>query len=530
MKKIIKWKNFVFYIFSFLFSGMIILSQNMTKRKVFLESFVNNFKFNYSFFIKVFFLSIFVYCILKSILFFMRFLFLKRSKHVWAVKKVTIVTFICIFFSSLLFLLIYYPGSNMNDTLYILNDPVKYSFQYPLVYSLIIYFIYKTTWVFTSSMNFSFFMCGFVQIIFMSSVLTYVIRWFHKTFKRNYCTLLLVLYFSFTSIIVNLNSALLRDPIFSAFLLLLIPLFHKILVSRGRCFNDDIFLLKFVLIIGAVCLSRNNGIYVILLLILYLFLKYKKYFKKIVFVLVASLLLANLPDFFPKSLQREALFQESVAIPIQQLAFTIKYEGNLSEKDLDYVDSIIDIEEIKEVYNPFSVDDIKWNNKFNREDLNVTKNEFISIWLRNMPNNIEYYLKSYLLQTYELLSIQKYNPFQSEFLGINLEDEGIRRYFLKLSDQDLFSAKVQSYLEKYYEVTTLYFNNASCFWLMILFLLYCLDTRKYNCILLFLPLIGVWISLMIAAPIAFAFRYMCSFGYLLPFIIFYVLIQKSREY
>ena len=530
MNKIIKWQNFVFYMFSFLFSMMIILSQNMTKNRVFLENFVVDFKFDFTFFTKVFFLSIFIYCILKIVLFLMRFICFKRSKKVWSLKKVTIVTFFCVFLSSLFFLLIYYPGSNMNDTLYILNDPVKYSFQYPLIYSLIIYFIYKTTWRFTSSMNFSFFFFFFVQIIFMSFVLTYVIRWFHRTFKRNYCTLLLVLYFSFTSIIVNLNSALLRDPIFAAFLLLLLPFFHEILVSKGRCFEDDIFLLKFVFVMGAVCLSRNNGIYVILLLIFYLFFKYKKYLKKIVFILVASLLLVNIPSFLPKSLQREALFQESIAIPIQQLAFTIKYDGHISNKDLDYVDSIIDIEEIKEVYNPFSVDDIKWNNKFNREDLNITKNTFMSVWIKNLPDNFDYYVKAYLLQTYELWSIQKYNPFQSEFLGINLKDEGIRRYFLKLSDQDLFSKKIQNYLEKYYEVTTVYFNNASCFWIMILFLLYCLDTKKYNCLILFVPLIGIWITLMIAAPIAFAFRYMCAFGYLLPFIMFYVLIQKRREY
>lgn len=514
------------FVISYLFSCTLILSENIFLNGSFIESFATEFQFDFSFWGLAFLVSIPVLITLILILNFVVNFRFKESKNIWNSKKVFFITLIGVFLTSFFFLLVYFPGSNMNDTLYILHNPVFYSFQYPLVYNLVISGIYHFFLLITKSMNFSFFMVGFIQMLFMTFVISYLVSWFHKEFKRNYFTILLIIYFIFLPIIHNYNSALLRDPIYAAILMLLIPSLYSIIKSKGDFFLKDTNIIKIIVLFSCLCFSRNNGIFVVVLFFFFLIILYKKMIKRIIMVIVGFLFLFYTPSII---ISREQLFQEKVAIPMQQIVYTMKYSHLNSEDDEKFMNDLVREGVITDYYCPFNMDCIKWGGSFKNFEFNNLQEEFFAIWIKNLPTHFTSYVKAYLLQTYHLWSIEKIGNRQSSFLGVDLRDQKIYYYFNQLKDQNLFDDEFIYLCEGYYEKFIVFFNAGTCFWILIFICLIFIAKGQNICILLCSSSLFSWITLMIACPLTEAFRYAVYFVYLIPILLVISLSVPFRK-
>ena len=523
-----KMKLFLFLI-SYIFACTLVLSDKIMINGEFIESFATEFSFDLGFWGLSFLVSIPILISLTLVINCIVNLKFKKSKIVWNDKKIFWISLIGIFLSSLLFLLTYYPGSNMNDTLYILHNPVYYSFQYPLIYNLIVSGIYKLFLLITSSMNFAFFMVGLIQIIFMSIIISYVILWFHREFKRNYFTILLMIYFIFLPIINNYNGALLRDPIYAALLMLMIPFLYTIIKSKGKYLKDDKNIIKLIILFTCLSFSRNNGIFVIGLLLLVMLFMYRKFTKKIIMIAFGFLVLAITPEVIVSDYEVEQLFQEKVAIPMQQIVYTMKYDKLNGKNDEKFMNNLVRKGVIIDYYCPFNMDCIKWGGAFKNFEFNDMKREFFSIWISNLPTHFISYVKAYLLQTYHLWAIESISDQQSTFFGLDNRDKQVYYYFNKLEDYNVFPNKIQRLLEKYYEYFTTYFNAGTCFWIMIFICVIFIIKRQNKYILLSLGSLFSWITLMIACPLAEAFRYVVFFAYILPILLFIALLVPMKD-
>lgn len=513
---------------SYFCSCALYLGSIISHERNIVEKFCEDFHFSVVFFIITLLLAIPIYFLILGIIKYVSKINIKESKNIWNTKKIRIISFVTIFLGSLIFLLVYYPGSNMNDTLYIIFEPIDHGGQYPLVYGLIIsklYYFFER--VFLSS-NISFFILGLFQTTFISWAISKVITWFHDKFKRNIATIILIIYFSCVPMMISFNTVLIRDPLFSVFLLLALPYLYEIIETKGNFLKKDNNILKLILCLGGMCLVRNNGIYVFIFLIIILLIKYRKVYKQLLFLLFGVLLLVYIPELLPANYQREKLFQESVAIPIQQLTYITKYR-ELDKEDAEYLDSLLPIEVQKKVYNPLCVDSIKWNYAYNRNKLNKTKGQFISIWFKYLPIYFEDYVKAYLLETLDLWSIEEYTPQQGTFLGLDMDDIRVIRYFRKLKNQDILPNVITKPLKWLYEHTVVYFNNATCFYILIIYILCCIYKKRNELIILGIPLLAVWLTLMISTPLSSAFRYMSSYAYLLPFLLMILFSTKNIE-
>lgn len=508
-------KKIFIYLVSLIFSSTIVLTLYIDNN---VDVFISSFQFNYMFIIPTLIFSIIIYIVLKYILRLISKINIKPSKKLWKVQIVFLCSFISIFLSGLLFLLTFYPGTCMVDSLQLLIDPVGYSFQYPLIYSLLSSKLYYFFYNLSNSVNIAFFIISLIQLLFMTTVLSYLITWSHKTFKSNIFTLLTVLYFNIFTIFANLNSAHLRDSLFAAFVLLLIPLLYEIINTKGMCLEKDKFKLRCVITIGFLTLIRNNGIFMVLMLLVILIIKYKKMIKDLILITLSILFIYSIPLLLPKSYHTEPLFQESVAIPLEQIAYILKYES-LSSSGKDYINSIIPIEVMVDNYNPFSVDSIKWHIMFDRFYLNDTNDKFMSVWTRNILKHSEGYTKAYLLCTYDLWSVHKFSNYESRFLEIESNDTNVESYYGDLKNENILPSNIGKILESFYERTTMYVNNGTLFWIYVFLglLIYYKSKNKY--LLLFIPFLGIWFNLMISTPLSSAFRYMCAFAYALPFMI-----------
>ena len=189
-------------------------------------------------------------------------------------------------------------------------------------------------------------------------------------------------------------------------------------------------------------------------------------------------------------------------------------------------------EEFKSKYNPYYVDFIKWDYNFNKEFLDKNNINFIKIWFKNLPNNFEDYVKSYMLVSYGTWAPDKFIDQQSRFLGLGEIPNTSNNFFENLQNKNIRNPNVQKLfkaLTSFYDKTTIYFSGGVCLWALLILSLYVIYKKNYKYLILSTPLLAIWITLMLASPLSVAFRYMSPFAYMLPFIISITIISCNKK-
>ena len=518
MKKLFKFKYIILFVASILFSMCFFLTLEINYDGSMPTKFINDFHFDFIFFIKVFLFSILVFIICYFLFKLLDKIKIKDQNKSFSSKKVFIINFIGLMLMGLLFLITFYPGNIMVDTLYIFKNTIGMSSQHPIFYICLVAIPFKVfCWLF-SNINTAVFLTCLIQLITASGIISFIIAWFNNTFKNKILTILISLYFIFVPIITNYNTTIVKDSAFCLILLCTIPIIYEIIKSNSNWIKNKKNFVITCIIFSLVCLVRNNGLYIILILLLILMLAYKKQFKYYLLMTLIILVISFIPNLF----SNKQLFQEKVGIPLNQLAYVIYTDGKIDDKNLNYLEKIYDYDSYKNNYNPFLIDTIKWDDNFNREYLNNNSKEFIKVWVKTLPNNLEGYIKSYALSTYGNWSIDKFYKTQSVFLGV---DDDNKTLFPDLKNTNT----ILSFMKPFYNKTVTYLSGGVCFWILVFISLYMIYKKVYKLLLLAVPLYGVWLSLMIATPFSLAFRYMSPFMYLLPFIILITIIKTRNK-
>lgn len=528
----IKKENMISYSCTFIISYLLSCTLILMKEIKFDISsipttFIKQFHFNGWYFLKALLLSIPIVIGLELLFWLLNHLHIKKEEKAFPKLNVFIISFICIFISGLIFLITYYPGSAMTDTFDILTSPMGVANKNPLLYNLLIAVPYRIFYKILNNMNLSFFLISFIQLIIISFILSCIINWFAKTFKSKIATIIIIIYYTILPIVANYNTAIIKDSVFNIILLLYVPILYNLIITKGEWIKDKKNSIFTIIMLTITTLIRSNGLYLVILLLALLFIIYKSYYKKwllsLIVIILSNVAVSMMPNI------DEALFQEKMAIPLQQIAYVISTDGKISDKDLDYLNQVFTIENFKTKYHPYFVDNIKWDNEFNRLYLNDTKIEFLKVWFKVLPYNFEGYVKSYLLTTYGNYAPSKFINDQSRFLGFSGFNLNNFTDFREMHNKNIWPLSIQKALESFYNKTTTYFNSGTCFWILMILVLYIIHKHKYPYLLLTSPLIAVWLILMIASPLSTAFRYMSSYVYLLPVLYLIILLQNKER-
>lgn len=515
------------YILSLIFAIAIIIMNkiNFNPSKIPIN-FINNFHFNFTFFFKSFILSIPIFLGINIMNKYISKINIKSNNNNNNIKKFCIINFITIFITGLIFLITYYPGNSMPDTFFIINSPIYTSKQHPIVYNLLISLPYYLFNKIFNNANISFFLISIIQLLIIDIIITFVIVWFYKTFKNKKLSILLSLYFSLIPIITNYNTTIVKDSAFCVILLLYIPTLYLIINTNSKWLENKKNTILLLLLLIATTLIRNNGIFIVFITILTLLITYRKYYKKWLLVLIITIIVSSTTKLVPS--EQTNLFQEKVAVPLQQLGYLIYTDAPINKEGKSYLNNLMPTKEFKEKYNPYYVDNIKWDSNFNQIYLDENSTTFLKIWFNNLPNNFEDYVKSYLLTTYGTWAPDKFIDNQSRFLGLGNIPNATISSFKGLENKNIFPKKLNNILKSFYENTTIYLSGGICIWILLLINLYVIYKKNYKYLILSLPLFAIWITLMIASPLSIAFRYMSPFAYLLPFIIAIILTSNKK--
>jgi hypothetical protein len=433
--------------------------------------------------------------------------------------KIFSVIFICWFF----FFLVFYPGTAMNDTINICSAPNLLTNQHPAMYVFYTYFFYKIG-LLCNNPNLGLALLSIFQIVWMDYVVTYGIMVFNsKGASKSLCVILAV-YFGIAPLFATYAISAIKDTPFSIAVFWLMIILYEASDEGGKVFVRREYQVKIWICVFIMAGFRSNGLLIAVGTGFVVFVLYGRYRKATAIIFATSIVSAVLLNSVLTPDNVEKLFQERVGIPLQQVAAVVNKGNGLTDEQKQYLFRLLP-EKNWSSYGTGCTDNIKWNSDFDREYLNDTKDEFIKIWLELMPDNIGVYAEAYILNTYGIWGIETRNGEQ--YYEKKIYDNDIGLY----QDSPLPDV-IASFFNTYYcnRFTYRYLSEGTSFWVMFGLVLWLIYHRKYIKAAVFTPMAINFVSLMLATPIAFAFRYVFTMALIFPFMILLPFINNFGIY
>ena len=403
----------------------------------------------------------------------------------------------------------YWPGGIYSDTvgsMEIALGTEKMTSHEPIGYTLLWKLMFKVAGgSFEPGDYGAMYMFTVVQTLAMILLLTFFVNWLYRRGLKNKACVIITLIFSLYSLYPFYSVSLWKDTVFgmiifgySWFLFCLNEsIKEKEDISRG-------YLIGYIIFTVCVIFFRNNGIYVAIItsiIATLTMLKIKKAFKKVVISSIAAIAVCFIiqhPVFDALGYNVDSKV-ESLSIPIQQTAYILCTDGKVSDENLEVINNIMPLELWYETYDPSVVDYIKFDSSFNRDWFNDHMGTFMKTYLELCLANPAKAVKGYLLATMGYWDIFKSSSsayicpqsiawtgiFQGDYFG----------YYTDINFQEFVMPR--------------HYASAAVFaWMAIFVFFSLLANRRFKDVLPLIPALAVWFTIMLAAPLAFSFRYL----------------------
>lgn len=442
-------------------------------------------------------------------------------------KKVVFISAI-LFLAWFPYLLVYYPGIIYGDSLSSIREAVYdigYSNHHPFFYTLFIKLCLEIG-ILLGNINWGSALYTMIQMGYISTLLAYLICWLsHKGVSTILCTFI-TLFYAFVSCFPQHAVSMWKDPIFSITIVFYSLKLYDFILSKGNLAHSKFFIAQIVTASLIICLSRNNGIYIILLSCLFLFvlsfsrktgIHYTKPFIISNAAVIVFIFVLTGPVYNAVGIHKDGI--ESYGIPLQQMARTVVYDGKMNDAEREFLFTLLPEEKYKEKYRPGLVDGLKWDESFNGSFFEANKKTFLKVWAGLLVKNPKIFIDSWILSTYGYWSpdFWELNYFTANIgygnlTSIETEDSG------GIKPRNLL-ANAPADMKQVFSLFTPLPAIGMISWAMLFMgLLLCILKQKRFLILL-APCLGNLMTLLIATPIAYWPRYALCSIYFIPVIL-----------
>lgn len=424
----------------------------------------------------------------------------KRILVVWAI----------IFLGWLPCLIAFLPGMGMDvDTTVILRNGIIAWRQHPVIYCFIVQ-VLAIVGQLLGDINYGILLYSLLQMILLSGTCTYAVWWLYKRKCPDALLILLIVYFVSSFVIADYSITMLKDTMFSATLLFWSFLVYDIIDTDGAILGSFSYRCFYLFIALSCIVLRNNGIYVCIVVGLCLYTIVGKWRKKLLILTVIAALLGSAPNACLKIITgRKPLFQEAVAIPLQQIARVAAVDGKITEKQRLFLEKLFPVESMKEKYDPRRADNVKWDGGFQREWLDDNRGEFIKIWAGMLKSNLPIYIDAYINQTYGLWTVHPRIAPADIYYTIESED---------IHGLHVLPPDWENGLQTLYQQNAKFLDTGICIWIVLLLGIIIRINKGNRYALVILPVVIVWLTLMVSVP-AMNFRYVFWYPLALPVIL-----------
>lgn len=300
-----------------------------------------------------------------------------------------------------------YPGFFNYDAVgqlpQVLYSDVPYSTHHPLFHTLILGNIMKAGYLISGGnlrvglLFYSLFQMGVCAVVF-----SLTIRFIWKISHKKYLIVLAFIYYALFPVIALFALSTTKDVLFSLALLLCLIQIYELYQDPDTFWNAKYKAILLMITFLSMCLLRNNGIYVVLLLAVGTLLFSKKSRRKNMLLygctIILYLIVSNGLVFILHA--ESGSKAEAFSIPIQQLARVYcKYgEDAFSEEELTLLYQAATPETLTN-YNPVLADYVK--NYLYFDAVWANKGDFLLLWLKTGLRYPGSYIMAFLDITYQ---------------------------------------------------------------------------------------------------------------------------------
>ena len=258
----------------------------------------------------------------------------------------------------------------------------NYSNHHPWIHTLLIKLLYNIGYGITKSPNFGVATYTLFQMIITCITFSYVI---YILYKNNFNKLIVIIawifffLFPFNAIY---TITMWKDIPFSLIILAITTFIYDHYKNNGEYnLNKQITITTLSILM---CLFRSNGFIAYFIFIIVLFILSKKDFIKLKYsilitIIVVFIFKGPIMNYFNVE---SSEFTESLSIPVQQIGYVIKNNGNLSNKDLEEFRPEKIANEIYEIYSVININLIAYIHlmKFSMAMTNSFTQLMIRLW------------------------------------------------------------------------------------------------------------------------------------------------------
>ena len=424
----------------------------------------------------------------------------KKSKYVF------LISFIILILAWLPYFLSLFPGTVSTDSWGVIR--LAYIIGYGIFKSL-------TAAIATYSI---------IQILVLASIFSYSLVFLYKH-KVNFKILIAILsFYALTPIFGYFSIVMWKDIYFAAFLLLLTIECYKLIENRNNLKISN--MLSFIIVSIFTIFFRNNAIYMYFVLIIFSFIMLRNNYKKLIvmFAIVLSFYFIIKGPVFDYFSVRTSASSEYIAIPMQQIGRMVYKDVDLTKSEKKTLNKLIDIDLLRDIYNPMSSDNIKFNDDYDKEVFDENKFEYFKLWLTLVVKHPTIAVESYAVSTlgywYPNIWDRSYeNTIVENTKGVKIEPKApkfVQDYVANITNQDI-------------PIVALTWSIGLLVWVFFIFAYINYKRNGFKHLCPYIPLFAVWLTIMAATPVYNETRYIFSLFTALPFLLVVPFIKKNSS-
>lgn len=423
------------------------------------------------------------------------------------------------------YILTYFPGGIFSDTQTSIKQCLRiisYDNVNPLAYTLLIK-ICLVIGNFFNSAQIGMNIFGIMQILIMASILAYSVYWLYKKNVSIVVLVFITMFFSLFKLFPMYALSIWKDTPFCLALYAYVILIGEIVYKKGKNLNSIKINILYSLLFIEISFLRNNGFYVVLATTICVLIAYRKnkILKFLIFTIITSIVVVMIkgPVFTLIGINKKTNGGGWNAIKISQIFYTEVMGGDINPEQEELINKMCNIEKLKEVYSPFLLDATTVTPEFNNMFISEHKSEIDKLWIDLLLKNPDLYIKGYLLNTLGYWDVNRVfvDAYISDFTWPGTDE------IIDFHQMDVIEKITGKSIKEDIKLTRLYSSGIFLF-IMLASMACTIKTKKYKNMLMYLPALFTWGTIILAAPIAFSMRYvyilvlMVPYNFIIPFL------------
>lgn len=421
----------------------------------------------------------------------------------------------------------FWPLASMNDLHWVLHDPIGSAVQHPLAHNLWIAALTRLGGAITGSLLGGVVFAALVQMLLWASVLAWTVFTLARFGTRRWALLALIAFATLVPIVGNTALALVKDSMFSLFVLALVPVLLTVRATRGRILARPLFFVAALVALVGFAVMRNNGLIVVALVLVALWLFAGSAKRLATLLVVVTITISALPSIATTLRAGPGKSVEAVGVPLQAIGHLNRTNPEcMPAAQRDYFDNIMPASAWADAWVPGSVDPTKDAPDFDRSVMQGELGTFVSQWLRvavACPGEVTggVLLHSAKLWRFDAGTVGvggqsvftapvSNHPGNRETLIADYASQGVE-------SGSLLPAAVQSVYDPLIRQSLSATPHAGTWlWLMLLSIAGFAYRRRGEWVAVYLPSLLTWLTLLAAAPTSEPFRYVAFAVFVVP--------------